>query len=184
MVNRYSHRLVDRRPDSCYPLLCYPPLDLPADSPTRKLSFQTNLPPALIRHSSLPRICKGCALSCPDPREVHQSEKHLLHFQSLPFTPISPSLEGHSLCVYPGRHQERSVSCRLSAVGFVSPLSATLMDDLRVLPCFGRSCPPATPLDATLTDSASVNPLSATLTKNRGGGGTDGGSRLFRRKLG
>ena len=52
-----------------------------------------------------------------------------------------------------------------------TPLSAALTDDLRVLPCFGRNCPPVTPLDATLTRSTSVNPLSATLTKNRVVGG-------------
>ena len=53
----------------------------------------------------------------------------------------------------------------------IIPLSATLAADLRVLPCFGRNCPPATPLDATLTDLAPVSPLSATLTKNSGEGG-------------
>jgi hypothetical protein len=59
-----------------------------------------------------------------------------------------------------------------TAAMLLSPLSATLTADLRVLPCFGRSCPPATPLDATLTDSAPVTPLSATLTKNVGEGAT------------
>ncbi len=51
-----------------------------------------------------------------------------------------------------------------------TPLSATLTADLRVLPCFGRNRPPATPLDATLTEARAVTPLSATLTKNGGGG--------------
>ena len=33
----------------------------------------------------------------------------------------------------------------------LSPLDATLVDELRVLTEISRSCPPASPLDATLT---------------------------------
>jgi len=52
----------------------------------------------------------------------------------------------------------------------LSPLDATLVDELRVLAEIGRSCPPATPVESTLTDFASVTPLSATLTKTWGRG--------------
>ena len=52
----------------------------------------------------------------------------------------------------------------------LTPLSATLTADFRVLAEISRTCLPATPLDATLTDCAPVTPLSATLTKNVGEG--------------
>jgi hypothetical protein len=105
---------------------------------------------------------KGCALFYPDPRGVHQSVTHPASFQSLP----------HSLCVYPGWHQERSsfpaLGFQLSTLDLLTPLNATLTANLRVLPCFGRNCPSTSPLDATLTKSSPVTPLSATLTKKPG----------------
>ena len=67
---------------------------------------------------------------------------------------------------------------RLSAL---SPLEATLTDKHRVLPCFGRNRPPASPLElcaiprfsrdeSALAELRSVSPLEATLTKNGGSG--------------
>src|SRR5882724_4932366 len=53
----------------------------------------------------------------------------------------------------------------------ITPLDATLTDEHRVLPRFGRNRPPTTPLESTLTRYASVTPLDATLTKTRGVGG-------------
>ena len=108
-------------------------------------------PPPAISHSSL-----FFAL-------LHKSEAHPQSFQPLP----------HSFCVYPGgvRRPYFLTSLNPYFVPVLTPLEATLTADLRVLPCFGRNCPPATPLDATLTDLAPVTPLSATLTKTPGGGG-------------
>jgi hypothetical protein len=93
---------------------------------------------------------------------LHKSEAHPQSFQPLP----------HSLCVYPGavRRPYFLTSLNPYFAPVLTPLEATLTADLRVLPCFGRDCPPATPLDATLTDLAPVTPLSATLTKNPGEG--------------
>src|SRR5882724_12545312 len=52
----------------------------------------------------------------------------------------------------------------------VTPLDATLTADFRVLAEITRSCPSPSPLDATLTRTRAVTPLSATLTKNQGRG--------------
>ena len=55
----------------------------------------------------------------------------------------------------------------------LSPFSATHPDKLRVLPVFGRSCPPVTPFTATDPQSPSVTPFLATNPKNQGVGGDD-----------
>jgi hypothetical protein len=57
-------------------------------------------------------------------------------------------------------------TCQLSNA--LSPLSATLTVDLRVLAEISRNWPPASPLDATLTESTAVTPLDATLIKKPG----------------
>jgi hypothetical protein len=61
----------------------------------------------------------------------------------------------------------------------LSPLDATLVDELRVLTEIGRNCPPATPIESILTDFASVTPLSATLTKTMGEGEAMPADRLL-----
>ena len=107
---------------------------------------------------------EGCTL-------LHQSEVHLLYFQSLL----------HSLCVYPGWRPERflrfwSGSPQPSNLrpfqlsNALSPSSATLTAKHRDLTEISRNWSPASPLESTLTDFTSVTPLSATLTRNRGGG--------------
>jgi hypothetical protein len=142
----------------------------PSICPVARLSFQLPLRSTSIRSLFLARLAqscegsrKGCALFYPDPRGVHQSVTHPASFQSLP----------HSLCVYPGWRLFRLyflTSLRPYFSSVLTPLSATLAAGLRVLPCFGRNRPPATPLDATLTESTAVTPLAATLTKTRGRG--------------
>src|SRR5882724_8368932 len=95
---------------------------------------------------------------------LYQSETHLMSFQPLP----------HSLQKHPGCHLERhfnSSTSNCSASSPATPSQSTLVDVLRVLPCFSRNCPPASPFDATLTDFACVTPLSATLTKTGEGAG-------------
>jgi hypothetical protein len=96
---------------------------------------------------------------------LHQSETHPVPFQSV----------AHSLQKHPGCHPElhfNSSTLNCSASSAATPSESTLVDVLRVLPCFGRNRPPATPVESTLTDFASVTPLSATLTKTGGGGPT------------
>jgi hypothetical protein len=103
---------------------------------------------------------RSFALSCI---LLQKSERHPFHLQSF----------AHSLQKHRGCHQERcfnSSNLNSSMLVAATPLDATLTDDLRVLPRFGRSWPATTPLDATLTDFPSVTPLSATLTNIRGGG--------------
>src|SRR5882724_1438210 len=107
-----------------------------------------------------PRDLSNSSLFCT---LLQKSEAHSLTFQSLP-----GSLHKHRGC-----QREYLFLFNFSALNSqldLTPLDATLTANFRVLPCFGRSCPRATPLDATLTDSAPVTPLSATLTKSWGGG--------------
>ena len=99
---------------------------------------------------------------------LQKSEAH-----PLPFQPLPASLQNHR-----GWHQERFSNsanfsqlsnlrtCQLSNA--LSPLSATLTVDLRVLAEISRNWPPASPLDATLTESTAVTPLDATLIKKPG----------------
>jgi len=92
----------------------------------------------------------------------HENQAHPLPFQS----------STHSFAKAPGWHQERSFhssTLNPSSCSPATPLSATLTDDLRVLPCFVRNRPLASPLDATLAETSPVTSLSATLTKNWGG---------------
>ena len=94
---------------------------------------------------------------------LYKSEAQPLSFLKLP----------HSSQKHPGWHQERFSSPCAPLITRHSPLSfveSTLTDKHRVLPCFGRDCPPASPLESTLTRTGAVTPLEATLTKNRGGG--------------
>ena len=100
---------------------------------------------------------------------VQRSEAHPFTFQSLAHSLQKPGGVTQSVFstsrFFPTFNLQ---TCELSNA--LCPLSATLTADLRVLPCFGRDRPSATPLDATLTDLAPVTPLSATLTKNVGVG--------------
>jgi len=98
----------------------------------------------------------------------YQSKTHPMSFQLFPFI---LSLEGHSSQNHPECHPERhfnSSSLNCSASSPATPSESTLVDVLRVLPCFGRNCPLATPVESILTDFTPVTPLSATLTENRG----------------
>src|SRR5882724_4512617 len=107
--------------------------------------------------------CKWCAL-------LYQSETHPLRFQLLPFI---LSLEGHSLRVYPGCHQERPSTfkpSKLLTFNRLTPLESALTSKHRVLPCFGRDCPPATLLESTLTRSCPASSLESALTKKPGVG--------------
>jgi len=93
---------------------------------------------------------------------LHQSERHLVSFQSLP----------HSLRVYPGWHLEAFFNFSTSHYSLSSPVTlaeSTLTADLRVLPCFYRNRPPATSVESTLTRCRAVSSLESALTKNRGG---------------
>lgn len=57
----------------------------------------------------------------------------------------------------------------------INPLECALTRKYRVLPGFGRNCPPITPLQSALTETASVTPLECALTqKPRGEGGLPG----------
>jgi hypothetical protein len=108
------------------------------------------------QRSKIPAFDPLCAL-------LQKSERHPFYLQSL----------AHSLQKHRGCHQERffnSSNLNSSILLPVTPLDATLAADLRVLTEISRNSPPATPLDATLTDFAPVTPLSATLTKTRGRG--------------
>jgi hypothetical protein len=51
----------------------------------------------------------------------------------------------------------------------LSPLECALTSKHRVLLGFGRSCPPATPLESAFTEIPSVNPLECAFTKKVGG---------------
>jgi hypothetical protein len=115
----------------------------------RRQAVLLTLPPAISNSSLLWTL-------------LQKSEAHHLSFQ-----PVAHSLQKHlgwrtspSLLPY-------FITSLLPPL--LSPLSATLTADLRVLPVFGRSCPPATSLDATLTKTSAVTPLGATLTKNTKG---------------
>ena len=147
------------------------------------MCYNGSLLPAWI--SSVPALCMPCRTAVPltPPHSLPDSalfrtfctllQKSEAH--PLPFQPLPASLQNHR-----GWHQERFSNsanfsqpsnlrtCQLSNA--LSPLSATLTVDLRVLAEISRNCPSATPLDATLTDFAPVSPLAATLTKNRGEG--------------
>jgi hypothetical protein len=64
-----------------------------------------------------------------------------------------------------------SISLTSYTSSSLSPLESALTSQLRVLPCFGRNRPPATPLESASTGFASVNSLESASTKNMGGGG-------------
>ena len=53
----------------------------------------------------------------------------------------------------------------------ISPLECAVTSKHRVLPGFGRSCPPVTPLECAVTQIDAVSPLECALTKKVGGGG-------------
>ena len=145
------------------------PTDLDPNSPLRFLgALSVSALDFLPTLSSLfPALShEGCAL-------LHQSEAHLLFFQSSP----------HSLCVYLGCHQERFLLPLVNRNSPLTSLDATLTADLRVgfqglylqtmsqqKTEISRNCLPASPLDATLTRTRAVTPLEATLTKTRGEG--------------
>ena len=54
----------------------------------------------------------------------------------------------------------------------ISPLECAVTSKHRVLPGFGRSCPPVTPLECAVTQIDAVTPLECALTKKGGGGGS------------
>ena len=56
-----------------------------------------------------------------------------------------------------------------STFSALTPLDSALTDEHRVLPCFGRNHPPASPLESTLTGNRAVTPLDSALTKKGGG---------------
>ena len=133
-------------------------------------------PAPVISNSSLFLALLALSLegTCEEYTLVQKSEAHPLLFQSL-----ARSLQKHR-----GWPQERfSNSCLPPATRPLSSLESTLVDDPRVgfqglylqtltrQPTeISRSCPPTSPLYATLTRSVSVTPLEATLTRNRGEG--------------
>src|SRR5882724_342178 len=119
---------------------------IPTNSPAKPLSRSL---------SSCLALC--CAL-------LQKSKAHPLAFQSLPC-----SLQKHGGCYQKSSFDSSTLNS--STFSLATPLDATLTADLRVLPCFRRNRPPTSLLESTLTDIASVTPLSATLTKNAGGGG-------------
>ena len=63
-----------------------------------------------------------------------------------------------------------TLSCRL--LTRLSPLECAVTSKHRVLPGFGRSCPPVTPLECAVTQIDAVTPLECALTKKGGGGGS------------
>src|ERR1700676_294960 len=91
---------------------------------------------------------------------LHQSEAHLVSFQSLP----------HSLCVYPGWHPERFLNP--STFSPLTPVESALTADHRVLTEISRDCPSVSPLESALTRNRAVTSLESALTKKtRGWGG-------------
>jgi hypothetical protein len=131
------------------------------------------IPVSRARSASVARHFMRCrpAVLLTSPRDIpnssllvvldHEIGKHPLPFQS-------PT---HSFAKTPGWHQERSFNSSTldsSTSSATTPLSATLTAKHRVLAEISRNRPSATPLDATLTESASVTPLGATLTKKGG----------------
>ena len=108
-------------------------------------------------------VHRGVPLSALFYTLLHQSEAH-----PLPFQPLA-----HSLRVYPVWHQERFFLFNSSALHLqldLTPLESVLTDERRVLAEITRNRQPATLVESTLTRSAPVTPLSATLTKNKGRG--------------
>jgi hypothetical protein len=63
-----------------------------------------------------------------------------------------------------------------SSLSELSPLKCAVTSKYRVLPGFGRNCPPVSGLECALTKSTSATPLECALTKKGGGGSR----RLFR----
>jgi len=128
----------------------------------RRMAVLPTSPRAISNSSLFPALsCEGCAL-------LHQSEAHSVSFQSLP----------HSFARTPGRHQVRfpnsvdsSQPSNLPTFNALSPLEATLIDDLRVLPEISRNRPHATPAESTLTRNSRCNPFRSNTYKKQGGGG-------------
>ena len=105
----------------------------------------------LVLSSFIGALCnKSEAQLLPSQASAHSSQKHRDGTKSASSILRSPLATHHSP---------------------LTPLKATLTDKHRVLPCFGRNRPPVSLLDSTLTESSTVTPLEATLTKNQGGGG-------------
>jgi hypothetical protein len=61
--------------------------------------------------------------------------------------------------------------CRSPATDKINPLECALMSKYRVLPGFGRSCPPITPLESALAKKPPATPLESAVTKRVGEGG-------------
>ena len=94
---------------------------------------------------------------------ARKSEGHL---------PLSQSL-AHSLQKHPRCHQQRFLEpFHLELLNLLPAtlLESTLVDVLRVLPCFDRSCPLASLLESALTRSAPVTTFRINTYKNTGGG--------------
>ena len=73
--------------------------------------------------------------------------------------------------IYPLRrsHQSSPISPFVTRRYLVTPLECAVTSKHRVLPGFGRSCPPVTPLECAVTQIDAVTPLECALTKKVGG---------------
>jgi len=73
----------------------------------------------------------------------------------------------------PFRRSQRSspISPLVTRRYLVTPLECAVTSKHRVLPGFGRNCPPVTPLECAVTQINAVTPLECALTKKVGGRG-------------
>src|SRR5213082_1100343 len=60
------------------------------------------------------------------------------------------------------------LECAVPRFRALSPLECAVTSKHRVLPGFGRSCPPVTPLECAVTQIDAVTPLECALTKKGG----------------
>ena len=134
---------------------------------------------AVFARSFLPRSARGALFARSFAREKTSS----------PFLSTTPALLQFTRRHCGGQNtwgipQSASPLFNLPACAAVSPLESALTDELRVgfqglylqtltqqTTGFGRTTPPATPLDSALTDTLSVTPLESALTKKPGEGG-------------
>src|SRR5438045_7103640 len=61
------------------------------------------------------------------------------------------------------------LECAVPRFRALSPLECAVTSKHRVLPGFGRSCPPVTPLECAVTKSRPLTPLEWAVTKKGGG---------------
>src|SRR5438105_10714684 len=84
---------------------------------------------------------------------------------SLPLLPASGAAACGDPSIFMGL---LAVNCRLLAG--LSPSECAVTSKHRVLPGFGRNCPPATPLECAVTQIDAVTPLECAVTKKWGEG--------------